>query len=97
MDILEVVKVCEDVPPALFPVQLLRRGAPEPGCITQALHERLMAMFFGDGERPRQSNFGQCAGAPATAWIVAARDAVSGFWSTHGEEAKARCAPMPLD
>lgn len=59
-------------------------------------------MFGEDEECPRPSELGPCgSGKPTSAWMLAARDAVSdeteSYWRVHGAAVKARCAPSPID
>ena len=58
-------------------------------------------MFSSEREPPNPSGLSRCATAASAEWMVAARDAVSepthGFWHVHGDAAKVRCAPLPLD
>eukprot|EP00966_Prymnesium_polylepis_P227648 5268488-Prymnesium_polylepis.1 len=80
-------------------------GPPADGneslCTAAALRKRLDIMLGEDGECPRPSGLGRCAEAPTSAWVIAARDAVSeednGFWRLHSAAVKARCAPKAVD
>ena len=84
-----------------MPAEAMRADGQSAACTAGAQRERLAAMFLGEGKRPRASGFGRCAAEPTAHWVVVARDALSekqyGFWSMYGDEAKAGCAPDPLD